>query len=101
MLLFALYCTSRGWVPIPAIFIYKVFLLSREEQRDNRLWNAMCYSTLAASTLIIMISRNVEIFKKKISIKIKCEEVLLEYPGTFHIFNMEFSKRNNYSTLKC
>jgi hypothetical protein len=62
----------------------------------------MCYGTLATSTLIIIIFRNVEIFKIiKIRRKKNCEEILLEYPGSFHIFSMKISKQNNYSTLKC
>jgi hypothetical protein len=84
--------------------MYKVFLLSRERQRENRLRKAVCYSTLATSTLIIIIFRNVEIFKIiKIWRDFFCEEIILEYPGTFHmkIFNMKILKQNNYSTLKC
>jgi ATP adenylyltransferase/5',5'''-P-1,P-4-tetraphosphate phosphorylase II len=64
--------------------MYKVFLLSRERQRDNGLRKAMCYGTLATSTLIIIIFRNVENFKIiKIRRNFFCGEILLEYPGTF------------------
>jgi len=67
----------------------------------DRLRKAMFYSTFATSTLIIIIFRNVEIFKIIKIQRIFCEEILLEYPGTFHIFNMGISKQNIYSTLKC
>ncbi len=44
----------------------------------------MCYGTLATSTLIIIIFRNVENFKIiKIRRNFFCGEILLEYPGTF------------------
>jgi len=79
---------------------FYVQAISSFKGENNGLWKEMCYGTSATSTLIIF--RNVEIFKIiKIRRKKNCEEIVLEYPGSFHILSMKISKQNNYSTLKC